>query len=611
MSYTTTLYRILAFCLAGVFAIFLVATPVFANTDAVSYLQSQSPSAWSTMALVAADESVDPSHLQDTSGTSAIEYTAPILALTAADKDPSSYPDTNLVDALLGYHSDDQIGDPTLVNDDIFAALALVSADLDPSHEVLADLEQFIKDAQNDDGGWGYTVSGSSDTNTTAGAIMALRALGIASTDSVIADAKQYLDSSQNDDGGFPYDPSVNDPESDASSDAWVISAIYALGEDPTNWEVNGNTPIDQLQSLQTSDGYFENTEDAGENSFTATTTSYALIALSGDTLPVATIIYDDGDTDTDNSTQNTTPDTADGIGYRIEGKDETICTGELDATDTALSLVEDAASRCGYTYTIESTDYGPYLTSIASESADGSNGWLYYVDMTAGTTSAADHTVEEGDRVLWQYGEFGIKPARLALSTTSAESGSDITVSVEYKENGVWDALSDATVYVDDAAYTTDSSGEVSITPDEGVYTVYAERDGYTRTSKKTLTVGNSSDTSVDLSVFVEESPQGAIAFSVDTSSIDFGTLSPGDTKTATAAIANEGEVAIAIESVVEGGGLFTNHLMLDSVGWNNFVTDLATSENTTVDVSLPIPNTYTSTGEQSGTLVFWATQQ
>ena len=214
MSYFSTFikskkYNPGAFAVLGFFIIslFLMGSGIGANADTVSYLQSHSDNAWASMALVAAGEPVDVSYLQDFSGSGAIDYAAPILALTAAGEDPRTYPNTNLVEALLSFHSGSQIGDSGLVNDDIFSLLALVSAGVSESDPAAIDAKNFILSNQNSDGGWGYSTGSGSDTNTTAAAIMALRAVGVSVGNSVLTDAKSYLQSAQNDDGGFPYDP--------------------------------------------------------------------------------------------------------------------------------------------------------------------------------------------------------------------------------------------------------------------------------------------------------------------------------------------------------------------------------------------------------------------
>jgi peptidoglycan hydrolase-like protein with peptidoglycan-binding domain len=259
--------------------------------DATTYLHSHATSAWAIMALSAAGESPDTTPLQQTSGSTAIELEAPVLALTAAHQDPSSYPTTNLIEKLNSFYKDGQLGDSAALNDDIFGALALVSAGTPLTDTTLVALKSYINTNQNSDGGWPFSVGGTSDTNTTAAAIMALIALGSSPNSTAVTQGLAYLHTSQNTDGGFPYDPKSSwGTSSDASSDAWVLMALTASGVDESSWATASGTPKTDLLTYQTADGSFEFQHGTGADSFTPVTTSYAVLALSGKTLPVATL---------------------------------------------------------------------------------------------------------------------------------------------------------------------------------------------------------------------------------------------------------------------------------------------------------------------------------
>ena len=261
-------------------------------------------------------------------------------------------------------------------------------------------------------------------------------------------------------------------------------------------------------------------------------TTAYALIALSGETLPVGIIEVEEEITD-------------DGlVEYQIEGSVGTVCTGEIE-TVNVLTLVEDAAEECGYAYNIDQTDFGPYLTRIGDDEAGGSIGWLYYVDQEAGQVGAADYALTGGESVLWWYGDWN--------------------------------------------SFPEDFFDEEEV--DESLESV-----------------------SVNLSVIIDSGDDQAsdtIAFTVDTSSLDFGTLEPGSTGAGEVVIENEGDVAIDVEAKVEGDDLFKNYLLLDALPWGEFMTGLGIDESDRVNVSLPVPNSYADNGVKDGTLIFWATAQ
>jgi len=139
-----------------------------------------------------------------------------------------------------------------------------------------------LRDAQQTDGGWEWSVGWGSDTNSTALAIQALVANGEAITSTAIVSAVAFLRNAQVADGGFPYAPGAT-AESDANSTAYVIQALIAAGEEPdgTAWEKSGVSPVDYLVGMQLPSGAFEWTPGTGEN---ALATTQAIPALLGRT---------------------------------------------------------------------------------------------------------------------------------------------------------------------------------------------------------------------------------------------------------------------------------------------------------------------------------------
>ena len=240
----------------------------------VSYLKSKTPNPWLTMALVASGETANVDYLKNFTSDSAINYEAPILALAASGKDPSVFAAENLITKLKSFYSENQIGDPALLNDDIFGVLALSAAGEATSSEIIVNAKSKILSSQKPDGSFPYSVSSANgDTNTTAAAIMSLLVVGLSKNDEPVVKAVTYLKNSQNDDGGFPYDPaSPWGHDSDASSDAWVISALNKIGENPSSLQKNGKSPIDHLLSLENSSGFFSYMSGATEDSFSPVT---------------------------------------------------------------------------------------------------------------------------------------------------------------------------------------------------------------------------------------------------------------------------------------------------------------------------------------------------
>jgi len=261
--------------------------------EAVTYLQGQTQDAWITQALIAAGETNVPTdHLTSVAAggfNPANDYAKTILALAAAGKNPTTFGDIDYVAKLKTYYDGTQMGDATLLNDDIWSILALASIYQTNSKEAVA-AKNFLLANQNDDGGWGYAVDGSSGSNDTAAAVMALLEAGIDVNNAVITNAVAFLHTMQNNDGGFMNDPMWG-TDSDSGSDGWVISAIYRIGQDPAGlgWTKNGSTSVDHLETLQDADGGFWWVDPASSPAFNnKAMTPYAVIASAGKSFPVA-----------------------------------------------------------------------------------------------------------------------------------------------------------------------------------------------------------------------------------------------------------------------------------------------------------------------------------
>lgn len=122
-------------------------------------------------------------------------------------------------------------------------------------------------------GGWGF--GGFPDPDTTAIAVQALLATGTAKSDAPVTKAVAYFHANQGDDGGWGFDPT----ESNASSTAYVVQALLALGENPEApaWQKGGVSPVAYLLSQQQADGSFKGFDPAFA-------TNQAVPALAGRT---------------------------------------------------------------------------------------------------------------------------------------------------------------------------------------------------------------------------------------------------------------------------------------------------------------------------------------
>ena len=154
------------------------------------------------------------------------------------------------------------------------------------SNTVPIEAVEFLKGRQLADGGWEWNTGFKSDTNTTALAIQTLVATGVPTNSTAILEGLAYLELAQNSDAGFPYDPESQwDTSSDSNSTAYVIQAIYSVGQDPITgtWQIGGSNPVNFLMDQQIENMGFQYKDS---NVMDLLSTSQAIPALLGDFLP-------------------------------------------------------------------------------------------------------------------------------------------------------------------------------------------------------------------------------------------------------------------------------------------------------------------------------------
>jgi hypothetical protein len=178
--------------------------------------------AWAVLALKAAGRS--PASLRPGASSPAVylagrptrsttDVALRILALDALGVDVS-----DLADRLVRERREDgRIG--PLVNSSVWAVIALRAA----GRPVPAATVRYLLRVQHRSGGWSWNRRGTADSNDTAAAIQALRAVGVRGA--AIRRGIAYLRRLQNRDGGFGLTPGST---SDAQSTAWVVQAFVA-----------------------------------------------------------------------------------------------------------------------------------------------------------------------------------------------------------------------------------------------------------------------------------------------------------------------------------------------------------------------------------------------
>ncbi|MDD5749244.1 MAG: DUF4430 domain-containing protein [Patescibacteria group bacterium] len=582
----------------------LVATLVFSFAPAkadysasIVYLQSQNQNSWITQALAANGYS-NPDISYIDAGTADLMTAAKNILALAAVASQDSDAIVALANTVENNFNNGQLGSPELLNDDSWGLMALAAAD---RRSNIGEIKNFILSQQNSDGGWSWSVEiNDSDSNDTAAAIMALLDAGLAPTSAPLQASLVYLQDLQNDDGGFPYQAGS---QSDGASTAWVVAALNKANISPLTWQKNSADPVVFLNSLLQPNGSFLWLPSDSNGS--AMVTAYALVALSGKYYPLNYLSL---------SEESNTPLPL-GQKIRIEGPDNSLCLTQGLSAVTVLDILAAAAQICGYTYQIENSDYGPYVSSIGGIDSQGSSGWQYFVNWQAGTVSADNYQLAADDEVLWAYGGYPFYPSRLTADKLQVEAGEIITVLTQYFDGSVWQSLVGVDIKAGSLNYQSDSAGQAEIAfASDGVYPLFvAGSDNYVRSEKLFASVGEGVSQSVDLLAYIEASdpgPQeGTVAFSLSQSSINFGSLRPGQSAESIVIVNNLGSLDIHLESSILGEDIFAENVRLDNQLWPAWQANLATAASNAVNVRLAVPSGFSLSGSKSGQLIFWAT--
>ena len=208
-----------------------------------------------------------------------------IMAVSAAGLDPSDFAGRNLLqDLACTYNAATGAYNSQLFND----ALAVLAV---PAGALPSKAVDFLAGQQQSDGGWEFGTGYGSDTNTTALVLMALTsadALNGTARDKALA----YLKVHQKPSGGFEYSTPYTPPgDSDPNSDAAVIQALLAIGEDPVGpaWTVADRNAVSDLLTFQFENGGlgFSRPGSSATAPPDPLSTSQALTALASKHLPV------------------------------------------------------------------------------------------------------------------------------------------------------------------------------------------------------------------------------------------------------------------------------------------------------------------------------------
>jgi len=195
----------------------------------------------------------------------------------------------------------------------------------------------------------------------------------------------------------------------------------------------------------------------------------------------------------------------------RIEGKDDTIWMGSITVGEISfhakngdtgeaqeycilfpcvLGALIKALENTGFSYEIE---YWPsWDTFLVKTINDDSDWWHYLIDYELSMIGAGEYELTDQDsEIIWGYLE-NLQAHALQISIDKSEIKKDEEFTIHIFDE-TDNSVNEAIVTIGTNTYTTNHKGYVTIKlSDIGSYTIYAEKEGYIRSDKKTMRIQN-----------------------------------------------------------------------------------------------------------------------
>jgi len=225
------------------------ASPLLSDWTAIAFASANAPAASLKNHLASASDTLE----------TATDFERRAMALSALGINPQQK-----IREIVARFDGTQVGEQSLINDDIFALIALRHGGYTSSDSIVTSLAASIVRAQQPNGAW-------ASTDLTAAAIQALAPLpSLPGAPSSMAKAREYLASRIEPSGCF----------GNSFATSWGLMAISALDESPDSWtSPTGATPLLCLRALQAEDGGFE---EGASIDMRVWATAYAVPALTG-----------------------------------------------------------------------------------------------------------------------------------------------------------------------------------------------------------------------------------------------------------------------------------------------------------------------------------------
>jgi len=210
------------------------------------------------------------------------ERSRTILALRAAGVSPTRVGGRDLLAELVRAQAQDG-SFAGRVNTTAFALLALRAAGRATRDETVGAAARWLAGQANRDGGFNFAgAGGPSGADDTGAVLQALVAAGRRRS-RVVRRAADWLERRQNPDGGF----ALQQGPSNAQSTAWAVQGLIAAGRDPARVRRAGSRPpLGYLRSLIGADGAIRYSRTSTQTPVWVT--GQVLAALAGKPFPVA-----------------------------------------------------------------------------------------------------------------------------------------------------------------------------------------------------------------------------------------------------------------------------------------------------------------------------------
>lgn len=261
----------------------------------------------------------------------------------------------------------------------------------------------YLLSLQLSDGGFAF-FGDESDTDITG---MALLALGNYQSNSAAVTAtnraKALLKQRQLANAGFD-SPGQWGNGDNSNSWATSVSGLVAVGEDmlSANWVVNDHTVVDAVYSFQLPNGAFSWKVTPPSQNLMAT--EQVLIALTD--IQQGKSVWQRF---ADKPNLTTVKINVNGINSSILPQ-QSITAAVYGSQPTAMDALKQALEKSNINFVIQNSSYGPYLSSIAGQTAGslgGYDGWMYKVNGNSPQVGAADYILNDDDVVTFYYGRW------------------------------------------------------------------------------------------------------------------------------------------------------------------------------------------------------------